>query len=31
VKSGDELTYDYHTEGDQEIECHCRPGCTTRL
>ena len=31
VKAGDELTYDYHTEGDKEIECHCRPGCITRL
>jgi len=31
VTAGDELTYDYHTEGDKEIECHCRPGCTTRL
>ena len=31
VKAGDELTYDYHTEGDKEIECRCRPGCQTRL
>ena len=31
VKAGDELTYDYHTEGDKEIECRCRPGCTHRL
>ncbi len=31
VKAGDELTYDYHTDGDKEIECRCRPGCTHRL
>jgi|TARA_B100000678_G_scaffold21501_1_gene16498 SET domain-containing protein len=31
VKAGDELTYDYHTDGDKEIGCRCRPGCTHRL
>lgn len=31
VKAEDELTYDYHTDGDKEIECRCRPGCTHRL
>ncbi|MDA1093041.1 MAG: SET domain-containing protein-lysine N-methyltransferase [Acidobacteria bacterium] len=31
LKAGDELTYDYHTEGDKEIACRCRPGCKTRL
>lgn len=28
VTAGDELTYDYHTDGDKEIACRCRPGCT---
>ncbi|MGE3471352.1 MAG: SET domain-containing protein-lysine N-methyltransferase [Vicinamibacterales bacterium] len=31
IKPGDELTYDYNTEGDKTIPCRCRPGCTTRL
>ena len=31
IKAGDELTYDYHTDGDKEIQCRCRPGCTHRL
>ena len=31
VKAGDELTYDYHTDGDKEIGCRCRLGCTHRL
>jgi SET domain-containing protein len=31
IQPGDELTYDYNTEGDKTIPCHCRPGCTTKL
>ena len=31
IKPGEELTYDYHTDGEQVIECRCRPGCTRRL
>jgi SET domain-containing protein len=31
IRAGEELTYDYRTEGDQTIPCHCRPGCTTKL
>ena len=31
IKPGEELTYDYHTDGDQVIQCRCRPGCTQKL
>ena len=31
IKAGEELTYDYHTDGEQIIDCNCRPGCTRRL
>jgi len=31
IKAGEELTYDYNTEGDKTILCRCRPGCKTRL
>jgi SET domain-containing protein len=31
ITSGEELTYDYNTEGDKTIPCRCRPGCKTRL
>jgi SET domain-containing protein len=31
IKAGDELTYDYYTDGEQVITCNCRPGCTRRL
>lgn len=31
VKLGEELTYDYHTDGDKEIQCRCCPGCKNRL
>ena len=31
IHKGDELTYDYNTEGDKVIECRCRPNCKTRL
>jgi SET domain-containing protein len=31
IQKGEELTYDYNTEGDKVIPCRCRPGCKTRL
>jgi uncharacterized protein len=31
IGKGEELTYDYNTEGDKIIPCRCRPGCQTRL
>ena len=31
IAVGEELTYDYNTEGDKNIPCRCRPGCTTKL
>ncbi|NOT27235.1 MAG: SET domain-containing protein-lysine N-methyltransferase [Acidobacteria bacterium] len=31
IKAGEELTYDYHTDGDKIIQCRCRPGCTRWL
>jgi SET domain-containing protein len=31
IRKGQELTYDYNTEGDKVIPCQCRPGCKTKL
>jgi hypothetical protein len=31
IAAGEELTYDYNTEGDKTIPCRCRPNCKTRL
>ena len=31
ITPGEELTYDYNTEGDKTIPCRCRPGCKTKL
>lgn len=31
IKRGEELTYDYNTDGDGLIRCHCRPGCQRLL
>ena len=31
IKAGEELTYDYHTDGEQVIQCRCRPGCKRKL
>ena len=31
IKAGEELTYDYHTDGEQVIHCRCRPGCRRTL
>ena len=27
IGRGEELTYNYHTDGEGMIECRCRPGC----
>lgn len=27
IEPGEELTYNYYTNGDAEIPCRCRPGC----
>ena len=31
IEPGEELTYDYYTDGEQTIQCHCRPGCPRKL
>ncbi len=31
IKAGEELTYDYYTDGDRIINCNCRPGCKRKL
>lgn len=31
IEAGEELTYDYQTDGEKSIDCRCRPGCRTRL
>jgi SET domain-containing protein len=31
IREGEELTYDYSTDGEQTIPCRCRPGCQTKL
>ncbi|MGE5359904.1 MAG: SET domain-containing protein [Bacteroidales bacterium] len=31
IAAGEELTYDYHTNGDAEIKCRCRPGCRGQI
>jgi hypothetical protein len=31
IKAGEELTYNYHTDGDRTIPCRCHPGCCNRL
>lgn len=31
IPRGEELTYEYHTDGAATIRCRCRPGCETRL
>ncbi len=31
IEKGEELTYDYSTDGEKTIACRCRPGCKTRL
>jgi SET domain-containing protein len=31
IESGEELTYNYFTDGEKVIQCRCRPGCKTKL
>ncbi|HSL21357.1 MAG TPA: SET domain-containing protein-lysine N-methyltransferase [Vicinamibacterales bacterium] len=31
IRKGEEITYDYATDGAKIIPCRCRPGCRTRL
>lgn len=31
IRAGEELTYDYCTDGAAGIRCRCRPGCRTTL
>ena len=31
IPKGQELTYNYHTDGEGLIKCRCRPGCQTLL
>ena len=31
IEAGEELTYNYFTDGEKLIPCRCRPGCKTRL
>lgn len=31
IRKGEELTYDYSTDGEATIQCKCRPGCKTML
>jgi len=31
IDPGEELTYDYYTDGEKIIQCRCRPGCTRKL
>jgi SET domain-containing protein len=31
IRRGEELTYDYATDGVAAIQCRCRPDCETRL
>jgi SET domain-containing protein len=31
IEPGDELTYDYATDGEQSIQCRCRPGCPNKF
>lgn len=31
IRKGEELTYNYNTDGEGLIRCRCRPGCKTLL
>jgi len=31
IRKGEELTYNYNTDGEGLIKCQCRPGCQTLL
>jgi uncharacterized protein len=29
IRKGEELSYDYSTDGEGSVQCRCRPGCKT--
>jgi hypothetical protein len=31
IAAGDELTYNYYTDGSGHIQCRCRPGCRNKI
>ena len=31
IRKGEELTYNYNTDGEGQIPCRCRPGCQVLL
>jgi SET domain-containing protein len=31
IEAGEELSYDYYTDGEKIIQCRCTPGCTRKL
>jgi SET domain-containing protein len=31
IRKGEEVTYDYATDGEQTIPCRCRPGCPNKF
>jgi uncharacterized protein len=31
IEPGEELTYDYYTDGEKTIQCRCRQGCKRKL
>lgn len=31
IRKGEELGYDYETDGEKTIQCRCRPGCKRKL
>lgn len=31
IKKGEELFYDYNTEGEAGMQCRCRPGCPNKI
>ena len=31
IARGEEISYDYHTDGDKTMRCRCRPGCERML
>jgi hypothetical protein len=31
IRKGEELTYDYMTDGEGQIRCRCSPGCQRLL
>jgi SET domain-containing protein len=31
IEKGEELTYDYNTEGEAGMDCYCRPNCPNKI